>query len=118
MNTCYQDWEPVVIKSTNAVKLKNKELQQTVEKPMGNKEFLRLNIEELPMLNKITHTQAQAISIARNASKLKQKELAAKLGIPEKIIRDYENCSVINFSPTLYKQILRCLNVDPKLYIK
>ena len=48
MNTCYQDWEPVVIKSTNAVKMKNKELQQTVEKPMGNKEFQRLNNEELP----------------------------------------------------------------------
>jgi ribosome-binding protein aMBF1 (putative translation factor) len=117
MNTCYQDWEPVVIKSTNAVKLKNKELQQTVEKPMGNKEFLRLNNEELPSLNKITHAQAQAISIARNANKLKQKELATRLGIPEKIIRDYENCSIINFSPVLYKRILKNLNVDPKLYI-
>jgi|UniRef100_A0A6C0LVE0 ribosome-binding protein aMBF1 (putative translation factor) len=117
MNNCYQDWEPVVIRSTNAVKSKNKELQQTVEKPMGNKEFLRLNNEELPALNKITHAQAQAISIARNASKLKQKELAARLGIPEKIIRDYENCSVINFSPVLYKRILKNLNVDPKLYI-
>jgi len=117
MNTCYQDWEPVVIKSTNAIKLKNKELQQTTEKPIGNKEFIRLNNEELPTLNKITHEQAQAISKARNANKLKQKDLAAKLGIPEKIIRDYENCSIINFSPTLYKRILRVLNVDPKLYI-
>ena len=117
MNNCYQDWEPVVIRSTNAVKSKNKELQQTVEKPMGNKEFQRLNNEELPALNKITHAQAQAISIARNASKLKQKELAARLGIPEKIIRDYENCSVINFSPVLYKRILKNLNIDSKLYI-
>ena len=27
MNTCYQDWEPVVIRSTNAVNLKNKKIQ-------------------------------------------------------------------------------------------
>ena len=64
-----------------------------------------------------THIEAHAISNARNAIKLTQKELANKLRINEKIIKEYENCSVVNFSPNLYKRILKVLNVDPKLYI-
>lgn len=114
MNNCYQDWEPVVIRSKNSVK----DAQNIVAKPMGNKEFQRLNNEEIPKLNKITHTQAQAISIARNACNLKQIDLARKLGIQEKIIKEYENCSVANFSPVLYKRILKALNVDPKVYLE
>jgi ribosome-binding protein aMBF1 (putative translation factor) len=107
----FQDWEPVVIRS------KNKEAHVANNKPIGNKEFQRLNNEEIPTLKKITHTQALAISNARNAKKLTQKELASKLGINEKIIKEYENCSVVNFTPKLYKQILNVLNVDHKLYI-
>ena len=117
MNNCYQDWEPVVIRNKNSVKAQNKEIYHTTAKPMGNKEFIRLNTEELPVLNKITLEQAQAISIARNAKKWKQIDLARALGIQEKIIKEYENCSVANFSPMLYKRILRVLNVDPKQYI-
>jgi ribosome-binding protein aMBF1 (putative translation factor) len=116
MNTCYQDWEPVVIRNKNNAKIQ-KEAHHSIAKPMGNKEFQRLNNEEIPVLNKITLKQAQAISIARNAINLKQVELARKLGIEEKIIKEYENCSVTNFSPMLYKRILKILNVDPKLYI-
>jgi ribosome-binding protein aMBF1 (putative translation factor) len=59
----------------------------------------------------------QAISTARNALKWKQVDLARKLGIQEKIIKEYENCTVANFSPILYKRILKVLNVDPKAYI-
>jgi hypothetical protein len=40
------------------------------------------------------------------------------LGIQEKIIKEYENCSVTNFSPLLYKRILTVLKVDPKLVKK
>jgi ribosome-binding protein aMBF1 (putative translation factor) len=117
MNNCYQDWEPVVIRNKNSVKAQNKEIYHTTAKPMGNKEFKRLNTEELPVLNKITLEQAQAISTARNAKNWKQIDLARALGIQDKIIKEYENCSVTNFSPMLYKRILRVLNVDPKQYI-
>jgi small subunit ribosomal protein S23e/putative transcription factor len=117
MNNFHQDWEPVVIRSKNYANAKNKEAHVSNNKPIGNKEFQRLNNEEIPALKKITHARAQAISNARNAIKLTQKELANKLGINEKIIKEYENCSVINFEPTLYKRILKVLNVDPKLYI-
>jgi len=117
MSTPYQDWDPVVIKSKNAVNAQKKDAHHTTAKPVGNKEFQRLNNEELPALHKITHAQAQAISTARNACNLKQIDLARKLGIQEKIIKEYENCSVANFSPMLYKRILKVLNVDPKLYI-
>ena len=117
MNSFYQDWDPVVIRSKNFALVKNKETHDANNKPMGNKEFQRLNNEENPVLKKITHTQAQAISNARNALKLTQKELANKLRINEKIIKEYENCSVVNFSPNLFKRILKVLNIDPKLYI-
>lgn len=110
-NANFQDWNPVVIHNKKVAP------HTAPQKPIGNKEFNRLDNEEIPMLNKITHKQAQAISIARNACNLKQKELAQKLKIQENIIKEYENCSVANFSPQLYKRILKALNVNPKLYI-
>ena len=116
MNNSYQDWEPVVIRSNSAAKAAKaaNAAHHTIAKPAGNKEFQRLNNEENPKLNKITHEQALAISTARNALGLKQIDLALKLGIQEKIIKEYENCSVANFSPILYKRILRVLNINPK----
>ena len=113
MNPHYQDWEPVVIRSKNAASAA-KATHHTTAKPAGNKEFQRLNNEEIPRLNKITHEQSLAISTARNALGLKQIDLARKLGIQEKIIKEYENGSVANFSPVLYNRILRSLNIDPK----
>jgi ribosome-binding protein aMBF1 (putative translation factor) len=79
---------------------------------MGNKEFRRLDTEEIPKLNKITREQAQAISTARNALKLTQKELAQKLRIPDITIKEYENCTVANFSLPLYNRILRGMKVN------
>jgi ribosome-binding protein aMBF1 (putative translation factor) len=116
MNNCYQDWKPVVIRSNTAAKKETQQHSQSA-KPMGNKEFRRLDTEEIPKLNKITREQAQAISTARNALKLTQKELAQKLRIPENTIKEYENCTVANFSLPLYKRILKGLTVDPKLLI-
>jgi ribosome-binding protein aMBF1 (putative translation factor) len=113
MNAHYQDWEPVVIRSKSAANTAAA-AHHTTAKPAGNKEFQRLNNEEIPKLNKITHEQSLAISTARNALGLKQIDLARKLGIQEKIIKEYENGSVANFSPVLYKRILRSLNIDPK----
>ena len=112
MNNCFQDWEPVVIRSNSAAK---KEAQQHQSaKPMGNKEFQRLDNDEIPKLNKITREQSLAISNARNACNLSQKELAQKLNIPENIIREYENSTVANFSHQLYNRILKVLKVNPK----
>ena len=113
MSSHYQDWEPVVIRSNNAAKAAKaaNAAHHTIAKPMGNKEFQRLNNEEIPKLNKITHEQALVISTARNALGLKQIDLARKLGIQEKIIKEYENCSVANFSPVLYKRILKACGV-------
>ena len=112
MNDCYQDWEPVVIRSKNAVKKESPQQSQSA-KPMGNKEFHRVDKEEIPKLNKITREQAQAISATRNALKLTQKALAQKVRIQENIIKEYENCSVINFSLPLYNRILKAMNVNP-----
>jgi hypothetical protein len=73
MSAHYQDWEPVVIRSNSAAKAAKaaKAAHHTIAKPAGNKEFQRLNNEDIPKLNKITHEQSLAISTARNALGLK-----------------------------------------------
>jgi hypothetical protein len=35
MNNCYQDWEPVVIRSKNNINAQKKDAYHTTEKPMG-----------------------------------------------------------------------------------
>ena len=45
MSAIYQDWEPVVIRSKNAVDAQKKDAHHTAAKPAGNKEFKRLNNE-------------------------------------------------------------------------
>jgi hypothetical protein len=51
MSAIYQDWEPVVIRSTNSITAQKKDAHHTAVKPAGNKEFQRLNNEELPALH-------------------------------------------------------------------
>jgi len=37
--------------------------------------------------------------------------------IQDSIIKDYENGKIVNFNITLFKKILRALNIDPKTII-
>ena len=36
----------------------------------------------------------------------------------DNIIKEYENCSVVNFNLQFYKRILKTLNIDPKTICK
>lgn len=105
----YQDWEPVVLKN----KSKEQKHQNTPNQP-GYKEFVRLVEDDIPKLNKITREYAQAIIDGRKALNITQKELAQKLCIKDNIIKEYENCTVVNFNLQFYKRLLRALNIDPK----
>jgi ribosome-binding protein aMBF1 (putative translation factor) len=44
--------------------------------------------------------------------------LAQKMCIKDNIIKEYENCSVVNFNLQFYKRILKTLNIDPKTICK
>src|SRR6056300_1137093 len=102
-----QDWDPVIIRSSkNAQKSK-----QTHQNPEGTKEFIKLNENDIPCLNKMTREQSQELQQARNAKGWTQKQLASSLMINISIVQKYENCSVENFQPKLYKKMMARLGV-------
>lgn len=106
----FQDWEPVVLKS-------NKSSVKTVVKqpnPQGFKEYIKLVEEDIPKLPKMSREYAQAIITGRTALGLNQKQLAQKLAVKDNIIKEYENCTVVNFNLGFFKRILKAVNVDPK----
>lgn len=104
----FQDWEPVVLKKTTVQKQVNTQNQP------GFKEYIKLVEDDIPKLNKITREYAQAIVDGRKALNITQKELAQKMCVKDNIIKEYENCSVINFNLQFYKRILKALNINPK----
>ena len=108
----FQDWEPVVLKKNNVHKQINTQNQP------GFKEYIKLVEDDIPKLNKITREYAQAIVDGRKALNITQKELAQKMCVKDNIIKEYENCSVINFNLQFYKRILKALNINPKTVCK
>ena len=110
----FQDWEPVVLKN----KTKEQKTQQNTQNQRGFKEYIRLVEDDIPKLNKISREYAQAIIDGRKALNINQKELAQKLCIKDNIIKEYENCTVVNFNLQFYKRILKALNIDPKTVCK
>ena len=108
----FQDWEPVVLKKTAVHKQINTQNQP------GFKEYIKLVEDDIPKLNKITREYAQAIVDGRKALNITQKELAQKMCVKDNIIKEYENCSVVNFNLQFYKRVLKALNIDPKTVCK
>jgi ribosome-binding protein aMBF1 (putative translation factor) len=104
----FQDWEPVVLKKTTVQKQINTQNQP------GFKEYIKLVEDDIPKLNTITRDYAQAIVDGRKALNITQKELAQKMCVKDNIIKEYENCSVVNFNLQFYKRILKALNINPK----
>ncbi len=107
----FQDWEEVVFK-------KNIKDKKNIQNHAGHKEYIKLIEDDIPKLNKITREYSQAIIDGRKALNITQKDLAQKLCIKDNIIKEYENCSVVNFNLQFYKRILRALNIDPKTICK
>ena len=110
----FQDWEPVVLKNSKSKAQK----QNNTPNQAGHKEYIKLLEDDIPTLNKITREYAQAIVDGRKALNITQKELAQKMCIKDNIIKEYENCSVVNFNLQFYKRILKALNIDPKTICK
>lgn len=109
----YQDWDPVLFtkKSHETIKREN------TPKPVGNKEFIRLMEDDIPKLNKMTREYSLAITNGRSIIGITQKELAQRLSVKDNIVKEYENCQVVNFNIGFYKKILRALKIDPKTVI-
>ena len=110
----FQDWEPVVLKNSKSKAQK----QNNTPNQAGHKEYIKLLEDDIPTLNKITREYAQAIVDGRKALNITQKDLAQKMCIKDNIIKEYENCSVVNFNLQFYKRILKALNIDPKTVLQ
>lgn len=101
----HQDWTPVVIRNSSAAK----QSKQDKQNPAGTKEFLRLNEDEVPKLDKITKEQQIALQEARKAKGWSQADLAKSLNINVSIVRDYENGNIAKFNKIFYNNMLRRL---------
>ncbi len=110
----FQDWKPIVF-TKKPQELKKKE---SIQKPPGNKEMIRLLEDDIPNLNKMSIKYAQAIVDGRIAMGFTQKDLAQRLSVKDNVIKEYENCQVKNFNVGFLKKILRTIKIDPKTIIK
>lgn len=104
----HQDWKPVVIRSSQKAK-KDKKTAPNLQNAPGTREFLKLNDDDIPTLNKMTKDKATDMIQARNAKNMSQQDLAKRLNMPLSIIKEYENCNVKNFNKGIYKKIMNCL---------
>ena len=104
-----QDWDPVIIRSSKNAQMS----KQTHQNPAGTKEFMKLNENDIPCLNKMTREQATALSQARVIKGLSQKDLAKALNIDISIVKKYECCNVENFNKKFYNRMLLFLGCKP-----
>jgi ribosome-binding protein aMBF1 (putative translation factor) len=104
----HQDWTPVVIRNSNTAKL----AKQQKHNPAGTKEFIKLNEDDVPKLDKITVEQSKILREARSAKGICQKDFAKSLNVNVSIIQDYENGSIAKFNKTFYNNLLRKLGVS------
>jgi ribosome-binding protein aMBF1 (putative translation factor) len=104
----FQDWKPVVIRSSQAAK-QAKQAKEQKQNAAGTKEFFKLNEDDIPKLDKISSEQSKVLREARNAKGLSQTALAKSLNINVAIIKDYENGTVAKFNKTFYNSLLRKL---------
>lgn len=104
----HQDWTPVVIRSSGAAN----EAKQQKQNLAGTKEFIKLNEDDVPKLNKITPEQSKALREARSTKGITQKDFAKSLNINVSVIQDYENGTIAKFNKTFYNSLLRKLGVS------
>lgn len=79
----------------------------------GFKEKEKLFSDEIYQLNKITKQQSAALTSARIAKGLSQKDFAHSISRDISIIQDYENGTVTNFNKSFYNFLLIKLGVKP-----
>ena len=79
----HQDWEPVVINKSKPV------LTNKINKPIINES------DEIEKKKNISLNNRLLIQKARLAQKLTQKQLAQKINVDEKTIKNYENGNVV-----------------------
>jgi|TARA_B110000879_G_C10906380_1_gene406542 ribosome-binding protein aMBF1 (putative translation factor) len=106
-----QDWKPVIInggKVKNKKTLETKNKQKHTESSKKNKKLDDAN--EAKKIEKVPKEIARKIIDARVAKKWKQKELAAKMSIPVKMISDIETCKA-NYNKKFIQKIARKLGI-------
>ena len=119
-NQDHQDWTPVVFKKSDNNKSKEeKSITAASSSSLSSVGVYKASgDDDVKKTKYISKNTSQAITNARCEKKMTQKELAQKLCIKDNIIKEYENCTVVNFNLQFYKRILKALNIDPKTVCK
>lgn len=109
MERPFQDWEPVVIRSSKNKKENEKKISQAPPKPkvMEDEDGMP------PKQKQYTHQMITSLQDARKAKNLTQSDLAKKLNIETKIIQNIE-ANKSPYNRKLYSSLMRALDVDMK----
>ena len=110
----HQDWTPVVLKKKQAQDkqtiLKSSAATITSSEKPAWKIEKQVDSEEGKPLNFVSSDIAKLIIGGRISAKLSQKQLAQKLNIQEKEIKDIETCKAVE-NKALISKIKRALNI-------
>ena len=109
----HQDWKPVIINGGNVKAPKYKNKIVTYKNKGQETSSKNKKLDEATSggkIEKIPKKIAQQLIAGRNAKKWKQKELAAKMSLPVKIIQDVESCKA-KYNKQLIQKMARKLGI-------
>ena len=109
----HQDWRPVVISGGNVRAPKHKNKITTYKNKGQEKSSKNKKLDEATSsakIEKVPKKIAQQLIAGRNAKKWKQKELAANMSLPVKIIQDVESCKA-KYNKQLVQKMARKLGI-------
>ena len=109
----HQDWTTVIIngKKNRAVKQQKKEDNKRKQNAPGTKLFRKLDEGEIVTVEKVGRVRGAELAQARNAKKLKQKDVANRLSLKQTVINDWETGKA-PFSKGLYKKLRRLYGLE------
>ena len=109
----HQDWKTVTIngKRNRVVKQKKKADNKRRQNAPGTKLFRKLDDGEIVAVEKVGRERGTELAQARNAKKLKQKEVANRLSLKQSIINDWETGKA-PFSKGLYRKLRRLYGLE------
>ena len=109
----HQDWTTVIINGNKnrAQKLQKKAENKKRQNAPGTKLFRKLDDGEIVAVEKVGRARGAELAQARNAKKLKQKEVANRLSLKQSIINDWETGKA-PFSKGLYRKLRRLYGLE------
>ena len=110
----HQDWKTVTLHGNRNLKVKKKlkDANKKKQNTPGTKIFQKLDgHEELVIIEKVGRERGTELAQARNAKKLKQKDVANRLSLKQSLINEWETGKA-PFSKGLYRKLRRLYGLE------